>query len=394
MTTAERTPEVSFVLPCLDEAETLGACLDEIAQCIAQGGYAAEVIVADNGSRDGSQRIARERGARVVEVAERGYGSALRAGFLAARGRYLVMGDSDLSYDFREAPALVELLRGGCDLAMGSRFRGRIEQGAMPWKHRWLGNPVLSWIGRRLFAVRVSDFHCGLRALSKDAFLRMHTCTSGMEFASELVVRAALSGMHIGEAPVTLRPDGRSRAPHLRSFRDGWRHLRYLLCMAPRFTLALPGLFVMLVGLVAAALTARGTFWVGAVGFDIGTLVAGALALVVGYQWVTAAIAVRLFAHTSAFGPASPRLERAFGFFRLELGLAAGALCALAGLALVVARLLEWRAAGYGRLDPSESARAMIGAATLIALGAQTVFASFVYSMYGLQREVERGGRA
>ncbi|MBM3977182.1 MAG: glycosyltransferase family 2 protein [Planctomycetes bacterium] len=387
-------PEVSFVLPCLNEAETLAGCLREIDECIARQGWSAEVIVADNGSSDGSREIARRCGARVVEVAERGYGSALRAGFLAARGRLLVMGDADLSYDFRESVALVELLRGGCELAMGTRLRGRIEPGAMPWKHRWLGNPVLSWIGRRLHGVRVSDFHCGLRALSRDAFLRMRTSTTGMEFASELVVRAALLRMRIGEAPVTLRKDGRSRPPHLRSFRDGWRHLRYLLCMAPRFTLVLPGLVLMALGAAAAAPTWRGTFWVGGVGFDIGTLVAGSLALVVGYQWVTAAIAVRLFAHTSAFGPPSERLQRAFGFFRLELGLAAGALCVLLGAVLIAARLLEWRAGGYGRLDPSESARAMVAAATLIALGAQTVFASFVYSMYGLQQEIERGGGA
>jgi hypothetical protein len=384
---SDAAPEVSFVLPCLDEAETLEGCLAEIAECIRRHGLDAEVVVADNGSRDGSQRIARAHGARVVDVPERGYGNALRAGFHAARGRYLVMGDADLSYDFREAHALIERLRAGDELAMGSRFRGRILPGAMPWKHRWIGNPVLSWLGRVLCGARVSDFHCGLRALSKDAFERMQTRTTGMEFASELVVKAALLGLRIGEAPVTLRPDGRSRAPHLRSFRDGWRHLRYLLCMSPRWTLALPGALSMLAGAALVALTARDTFWIGTVGFDVGTLVAGALMVVVGYQWVTAAVAIRLYAHTSAFGPPDPRLQRAFGVFRLELGLALGAVLCLGGAALIGARLFEWRAADYGRLDPQESARAMIVAATLFALGAQTIGASFVYSMYGLQQD-------
>lgn len=246
-------PEVSFVLPCLDEAETLEGCIRAIRDCIAKGDLEAEILVADNGSTDGSQELARRLGARVIDVAERGYGNALMGGFDAARGRYLIMGDADQSYDFAEALPMIQTLRAGADLAMGSRLLGSIEPGAMPWLHRWLGNPVLSFVGRLLFKTNVSDFHCGLRGITAKAYRDLALRTTGMEFATEMVVKAAAHDLQIGEVPITLHPDGRSRAPHLRAWRDGWRHLRFMMVLSPSFTLVVPGLLLAGAGVIALA---------------------------------------------------------------------------------------------------------------------------------------------
>ena len=384
--------EVSFVLPCLNEAETLAGCLDQIRSCIAEHGLAAEIVVADNGSTDGSPEIARRGGARVVHVAARGYGSALMGGFDAARGRFLVMGDADLSYDFREAFALIEKLRGGADLVMGSRFRGRIVPGAMPWSHRWIGNPLLSWLGRRLFPAPISDFHCGLRALTRQAYLAMGLRTTGMEFASELVVKAAVRGLRIEEAPVTLRPDGRSRSPHLRRWRDGWRHLRFLLTLSPRWTLVVPGAALCGLGVALMALISLGPAHFRTVTLDVHTMIAGSLLVLVGYSAVTIGIAMRIFALTEELGPPDPQLERSFSVFTLERGLLGGAAVTLAGLAIVGGLAWQWGRSGFGPLDVATTLRPMILGSTLVAVGIQTVLASFVYSMFGIARQ--RGGRA
>jgi hypothetical protein len=378
--------EVSFVLPCLNEAETLEGCLLEARRCIEDHGLAAEIVVADNGSNDGSQEIARRLGARVVPVAERGYGAALMGGFDAARGRFLVMGDADLSYDFREAIRLVERLRDGAELVMGSRFRGRIEPGAMPWLHRRLGNPVLSWLGRRLFHTNVSDFHCGLRALTRRAYEQMGLRTTGMEFASELVVKAAVRRMRIDEVPITLRPDGRSRPPHLRRWRDGWRHLRFLLTLSPRWTLGLPGLALAGLGAALMSFVVIGPVRLRSVTLDVHTMIVGSLLVLVGYGAFTTAIAMRIYALLEELGAPSPRLERSFSFFTLERGLLAGAVLAGIGAALVGRVVWEWWRVDFGPLEASRTLRPTILGATLVAVGVQTVLASFVYSMLGIRR--------
>jgi hypothetical protein len=378
--------EVSFVLPCLDEARTLEGCIRAAQRCIAENGLRAEIVVADNGSTDGSQAIAERCGARVVAVAERGYGSALRGGFAAARGRFLIMGDADGSYDFSQCMPFVERLRAGDELVMGSRFQGTILPGAMPWKHRWIGNPVLSAIGRLLFRSPVSDFHCGLRALTRDAFQAMDLRTTGMEFASELVVKATVRGLRISEVPITLHPDGRDRPPHLRSWRDGWRHLRFLLCLSPRWTLLVPGFVVLAVGLLGMASVFVGPRRVGSVTFDVHTLVAASLLVIVGYQAVTTAIAARIFALEEEIGPPAPRLERSFRVFTLERGLLAAAALLVAGALLIGRLFLAWAEAGFGPLEVQRTLRPMVLGSTLVALGMQTLLMSFVYSMLGIKR--------
>ena len=379
-------PEISFVTPCLNEAATIEACVREIQACIAEHRLSAEIVVADNGSTDGSRELARAQGARVVEVPERGYGSALMGGIEAARGRLIVMGDSDLSYDFREASRLIEKLRGGADLVMGSRFRGRIEPGAMPWLHRYLGNPVLSWLGRRLFRTPISDFHCGLRAFRKSSYQAMGVRTTGMEFASELVVKAAVRGMRIEEAPVTLRRDGRGRPSHLRTWRDGWRHLRFLLTLSPRWTLFFPGATLAALGALLMALVFLGPARIRSVTFDVHTMLVGSLLVSVGYGAMTTAFAMRIYALVEELGPPEPRLERLFAYLTLERGLAAGVLLFLAGAALIAVQFWRWYEAGFGPLDTSVTMRPTIAGATLVAVGTQTVLASFVYSMLGIPR--------
>ena len=341
--------------------------------------------MADNGSSDGSREIARGLGARVIEVPERGYGSALMGGIEAARGRLIVMGDSDLSYDFREAFGLIEKLRSGADLAMGSRFLGRIEPGAMPFLHRYLGNPVLSFLGRLLFRVPVSDFHCGLRAFRKDAYRAMRVRTSGMEFASELVVKAAVLGMRIEEAPVTLRPDGRGRPSHLRTWRDGWRHLRFLLTLSPRWTLFIPGAALAGFGALLMLLVLGDFAHWRSLTLDVHTMLVGSLLVTVGHGAMTTAFAMRIYALVEELGPPAPRLERMFTFLTLERGLAFGVLGGLLGLALIAVQFWRWYRAGWAA-DTSVTLRPTILGATLAAVGAQTELASFVYSMLGIRR--------
>ena len=378
--------EVTFVLPCLNEAETLEGCIDAVQRCIQANHLSAEIIVADNGSTDGSPEIAGRLGARVVSVAERGYGAALMGGIEAASGRFVVMGDADLSYDFAESMPFVEKLREGCDLVMGTRLKGSIDPGSMPWLHRWVGNPLLSWIGRILFGSRVSDFHCGLRAIRKSAYQAMGTRTTGMEFASELVVKASLQDMRIEEVPIAFHRDGRPRGPHLRTWRDGWRHLRFLLTLSPRWTLGVPGLVLILIG---AAL--MGAVWTGPASVRYHTMVAASLLIVVGYQALTTAIAARIYTLMEELGPPAPWLSRSFRYLRLEFGLAAGAVATLVGVVLLGSVIWRWLVAGLGALEPSQSLPPMILGCTLVALGIQTVLMSFVYSMMGIQRRRESG---
>jgi glycosyltransferase involved in cell wall biosynthesis len=378
--------EVSIVMPCLNEAETLAACIQTAQRALEAAGLRGEVIVADNGSADGSTVIARELGARVVEVPKRGYGNALIGGIAAADGAFVVMGDADASYDFSAIGPFIERLRAGDDLVVGNRFSGGIQDGAMPWSHRWIGNPVLSRIGRIFFHAPVRDMHCGLRAFRKDAFERMHLRATGMEFASEMVIKASLKRMRVSEVPVVLRPDGRSRPPHLRTWRDGWRHLRFMLLFSPRWLFLYPGLALFAAGVLLSALLLPGPLRVGGVRLDIHTLlVAGFLALL-GYQLVLFAVFTKFFAIREGFHPPHPALERVFKHVTLEVGLAAGALMALAGAVALVAAVVSWQSAGFGNLDPSLTMREVIPAVVLLALGTQTVFASFFISILSIDR--------
>ena len=381
------TPRVSVVMPCLNEAETVSRCVAEALLSFERAGLEGEVVVADNGSTDGSQALAEAAGARIVAVREPGYGAALAGGFAAARGTHVVMGDADLSYDFGAVPEFVKALDAGADLVMGSRFSGRIEPGAMPPLHRWLGNPVLSGLGRLFFRTDVSDFHCGLRGFRREALQRLDLRTTGMEYATEMVVKAALFGLKIAEIPVTLRKDGRSRPPHLRTWRDGWRHLRFLLLYSPRWLFLLPGLLLVLIGatlilwLLPGPRVAFGATW------DVHSILGGAAMVLVGTQAVFFGVCAKIFGVTEGLLPKDPVLESLFDkWVTLETGLAGSALALLAGAWLVGHVLLDWSAAGFHGLAFGDTMRWMIPGVLLIVLGAEGVFGSFLLSLLGIRR--------
>ena len=378
--------ELSIVMPCLDEAETLRGCIQNAQAFLEEQQVEGEVVIADNGSRDGSPEIARRAGARVVHVREPGYGNALQGGIEAARGRFVIMGDADDSYDFTSLDAFLERLRAGDELVMGNRFAGGVEPGAMPWLHRYLGNPILSALGRIFFAAPVSDFHCGLRGFSNDAYQRMALRAGGMEFASEMVVKATLLGMRISEVPTTLRRDGRSRAPHLRTWRDGWRHLRFMLLFSPRWLFLVPGLLLLALGSGVSLLLLGGGAEIAGITFDIHTLLVAGLACLLGYQLVVFAVFSKVFAITEGFQPMPPVLGRVFERVTLETGLVVGLLLALAGMATIGAALWEWRSVDFGGLDPRVTMRQVIPGTELVVLGFQTVFSSFFLSLLGLKR--------
>ena len=378
--------EVSIVMPCLNEAETVARCIQKARRAASELGLHAEVIVADNGSTDGSAVIARELGARVVEVARQGYGSALIGGIEAARGEFVVMGDADDSYDFGQIRPFIQRLRAGDDLVVGNRFTGRIEPGAMPWLHRWLGNPVLSRLTRTFFHTPVGDTHCGLRAFRKTAFERMQLRATGMEFASEMVIKASLKGMRISEVPVVLHPDGRSRPPHLRTWRDGWRHLRFMLLFSPRWLFLYPGLALFAAGVVLSVALLPGPLRLGGVRLDIHTLLVAGFLCLLGYQLVLFAVFTKIFAIREGFHPPHPVLEALLRRITLEVGLLAGALMSLAGVVALVVAVISWHAVGFGNLDPSLTMREVIPAVVLLALGTQTVFASFFISILLIER--------
>jgi glycosyltransferase involved in cell wall biosynthesis len=383
--------EVSIVMPCLNEAETLAKCIGHAQAAIKNGGLSAEIIVADNGSTDGSQLIARELGATVVDVPRKGYGSALIGGINAARGALVVMGDADDSYDFEAIGPLIDKLRDGYDLVVGNRFMGGIEPGAMPWSHRWVGNPVLTLISRVFFAAPVGDTHCGLRAFRKVAYEKMRLRASGMEFASEMVIKAALKDMRITEVAVVLRPDGRSRPPHLRTWRDGWRHLRFMLLFSPRWLFLYPGVAVLGFSLLVGAALETGPKTIGPLGFDVHTLLLAGFGCIIGYQLVVFAVFTKVFAVREGFHPPNPGYAAMFRYVRLETGLAAGALMFLLGAAAVIVAVFIWGSAGFGSLDPRVTMREIIPAAVLLTLGVQTVFASFFLSILGIDNETDPG---
>ena len=375
------TLELSVVLPCLNEAETLATCVTKAKESLRQLKVAGEVVVADNGSTDGSRDIARAHGARVVEVTKRGYGAALTAGINAARGEYVLMADADDSYALDDLGDFVKALRAGSDLVMGNRFKGGIEAGAMPFLHRYLGNPVLSRLGRLLFRIPVHDFHCGIRAFRRDRIVALGLRTSGMEFASEMVVRASLAHLCITEVPTTLRPDGRSRSPHLRTWRDGWRHLRFLLAFSPRWLLYYPSLALQMIGLAGLVWLAVGPHVVGGVGFGLHSMLACATMFVLGVQGLGLALVARSFAaHLGLLSP-SPRLIRLLSRISLERGLLAGGLLFLLGTGCFVVALTSWGASGFGALDVVDTMRVPIIGMVLTVTGFQIVVVSFTLSL-------------
>ena len=377
--------EVSIVMPCLNEAETLATCIRQAQAAIHERNLAAEIIVADNGSTDGSQLIARELGARVIEVARRGYGSALLGGIAAARGEFVIMGDADASYDFGAIGSIVDKLHSGNDLVMGNRFAGGIKAGAMVWSHRWVGNPVLTSISRIFFNTHVGDVHCGLRGFRKSAIDSLRLRATGMEFASEMVIKASLRRLRIAEVPVTLSPDGRSRPPHLRTWRDGWRHLRFMLLFSPRWLFLYPGLVILGTSVAVGALLETGPKRIGGTTLDIHTLLLAGFASLIGYQLIVFAVFTKVYAVQRGFHPPNPTYDAVFRYVSLETGLAIGSLMTLAGVAGIVIAVASWGAVGFGALDPRLTMREVIPAAVLLTLGVQTVFASFLLSILGME---------
>ena len=370
--------ELTILMPCLNEAATVGGCVAKARAFLERAGIDGEVLVADNGSEDDSPAIAERAGARVVRVAERGYGAALAGGIAAARGRYVIMGDADDSYDFTRLEGFVEKLRQGYLLVMGDRFRGGIDDGAMPWLHRYLGNPVLSFVGRLLFRAPVRDFHCGLRGFDRAAVQSLELRTRGMEFASELVVKAALARWRIAEVPTTLSPDGRGRPPHLRSWRDGWRHLSFLLLFSPRWLFLYPGLALLALGAaLTTALYFRPLEIFGA-GLDIHSMLYASAGALLGMQLCLFALFARLSAQNAGLLPRAPALVQLLKTVTLERGLLAGLVVALAGLLWSAAAFWEWRDAGFGALDPRIVMREAIPSAALMVAGVELMLASFL----------------
>lgn len=384
------TIELSIVMPCLNEAATIAHCVAEARGYLARAGIVGEVVVADNGSEDGSCKLATQAGARVVAIAERGYGAALRGGITAARGRFIIMGDADASYDFEHLDAFVSKLREGFDVVMGNRFQGGIHSDAMPVLHKYLGNPLLSFIGRLFFRVQIGDFHCGLRGFSRQAILRLNLTTSGMEFASEMVVKAALARLRITEVPTTLSVDGRDRPPHLRTWRDGWRHLRFLLTFSPRWLFLYPGLALFAIGVGLQALLAHGGVQLGNIGLDVHTMLYAAAMSVMGVQMIWFAIFAKAFGARAGLLPDDARFERAIRTLTLERGLAIGFVLLFGGVTLSATALHAWASANYGALNPVNVMRITIPSITMMLLGTEFILASFFLGMLRFETADDR----
>ena len=382
LTGLPRSPcELTILMPCLNEAETLAVCIAKARRYLERSGVRGEVLIADNGSTDGSQAIALAAGARVVPIPEKGYGAALLGGIRAAGGRYVIMGDSDDSYDFGDLDAFVDTLREGHALVMGNRFKGGIKPGAMPPLHRYLGNPVLTAVGRLFFRSPCGDFHCGLRGFDREAILGLDLQAPGMEFASEMVVKATINGLRIAEVPTTLSPDGRSRPPHLRSWRDGWRHLRFLLLFSPRWLFLHPGLGLLALGLAAMAWLLPGPRTVGGVTFDIHTLFYASLAVIVGFHSSLFYVFTKLYGMREGLVPPDPAFQRLTRMFSLEMGLLMGLALLLFGLALAFLAVSAWTRAAFGMLSPEHAMRLVIPSGTCILLAFQTAYGAFFLSV-------------
>ncbi len=376
-------------MPCLNEADTLEVCVRKAFQGIENSGVEGEVIVADNGSTDGSTEIAERLGARVVRIPVKGYGSALMGGIAAASGKFVIMGDADDSYDFLEVPKFVEKLKAGADLVQGCRLPsggGTVRPRAMPFLHRWWGNPMFSFLARLWFGAPIHDVYCGLRGFRKDFQQSLEQRCTGMEFATEMIIKSSLRGAQIAEVPITLHPDGRkAHAPHLKTFRDGWRTLRFFMMCSPKWLFLLPGFLLLMLGAVATALALPG-ITIGPATFDAHTLLFGSLAFILGYQAIVFAIMTKSFAVSEGFVPKDDRLLRFYRVATLERGLILGVLASLAGVMLLGVAVLQWKQAGFGALDYSNTMRWVIPGATLLTLGVQTILFSFFVSMMGVNR--------
>lgn len=386
----DQEPELSVVMPCLNEAETLGTCIRKAQQAVAEHGVAAEIIVADNGSTDGSQELAASLGASVVPVAEKGYGHALMGGIAAARGAYVLMGDADDSYDFLELPKFVERMRQGHDLVQGCRLPaggGTVARGAMPPLHRWFGNPFFSWLARRWFRVPIHDIYCGMRAFTREAYARWQLRCTGMEFATEMIIKASLQRDRIAEVPITLHPDGRqTRKPHLKTFQDGWRTLRFFMLSCPRWLFLVPGAVLILLGGLGYA--AGLLHWqVGGIAFDLHTLLVASLSIIIGFQSVLFAAFTLIYAINEGFLPRDPRVVWLCSWITMERGILVGSGIFIGGLALIVRAFWMWRATGYGELDYQVTMPWVIPGVMLAALGFQSMLSGSFISILGMARK-------
>ena len=385
--------ELTILMPCLDEAETIATCIDKARDYLDHSGVRGEILVADNGSTDGSPEIAARHGARVVRVDERGYGAALKAGISAAQGRFVIMGDADDSYDFSNLQPFVKKLRDGAELVVGNRFKGGIAPGAMPSLHKYLGNPVLSGLGRLFFKAPVGDFHCGLRGFDRKAISALGLESPGMEFASEMVVKATLRQKAIAEVPTTLYPDGRSRQPHLRSWRDGWRHLRFLMLFCPRWLFLYPGLLLLTAGLASMLWLEPGSRSVRGVELDVNTLTFSVVAIVCGFEAIFFSVFARAAAADLHVLPRDPLVERLRRFWTLERGLLAGGVLFAIGLMAALAAVGSWGRQSFGELDPAETLRVVLPAGTALIIGLQIIFGTCLLSVLNLRGERDQRRR-
>jgi glycosyltransferase involved in cell wall biosynthesis len=370
-----QNPELTVLMPCLNEAETLATCITKAQNFMRTKGVSGEVLIADNGSTDGSQEIAEELGARVIQVEKRGYGNALIAGIDAARGTFVIMGDADDSYDFTRLEEFLGQLRAGNDLVMGNRFQGGISAGAMPWLHKYLGNPVLSWLGRKFYKVEIRDFHCGLRGMRREAIQSLDLRCGGMEFASEMVVKSQMHNLRICEVPTTLSPDGRSRAPHLRTWRDGWRHLRFLFLYSPRWLFLYPGLLLVLISLVLGIVIEAMPLEVGGVGFGVDSLVVLAALMIMGVEAVSLAVFSKIYGMNVGLIPRDDRLDKYSIVLKLETLLLIGLILMFLGISGLVISLSYWHSRNFGGLDPTQSLKIVVPAATVLVVGFQIFMA-------------------
>ena len=380
--------ELSIVMPCLNEAETLATCIIKAKRFLDEHHVNGEILIADNGSNDGSIKIAEQLNVKVIHVQPKGYGNALKAGISAASGQYIIMGDADDSYDFSALKPFLEKLREGFDLVMGNRFDGGIKNGAMPFLHRYLGNPILSFIGRLFFKAPINDFHCGLRGFSKSAFLKMNLKTGGMEFASEMIVKSQLNHLNITEVPTILYKDGRSRPPHLNTWRDGWRHLRFLLLYSPKWLFFYPSLILMLLGVIASIMLIIEPLVLKTIKFDVHTLLYTASMALIGFQFFTFYALTKVFAVENGLLPKSSRYDKLFKYLNLEKGLILGLLLLVVGGALSFRGLSVWESLNFGNLDPSNTLRLIIPAVFTVLLGVQVILFSLFFSILGLNKKV------
>jgi glycosyltransferase involved in cell wall biosynthesis len=380
--------ELTILMPCLNEAETLATCINKARHYLTTNNVDGEVLISDNGSTDGSQEIAIALGARVINAPQKGYGAALIYGILNAKGKYVIMGDSDDSYDFSELGSYLQDLRNGADLVMGNRFKGGIKKGAMPFLHRYLGNPVLSFAGRLFFKTPIGDFHCGLRGFKQDIVERLALQTIGMEFASEMIVKASLFDLSITEVPTTLSVDGRSRPPHLRTWRDGWRHLRFLLMHSPKWLFYIPGLTLLLLGTLLMLLTLFKPFEIiKGVYFDTNTLIFASVFIIIGFSCITLGLFTRTYATEEGFLPKSKLDDKVEKFFKLEIGIFIGAFVFLCGVIGAFYSFYIWKQAHFGRLDYGAILRIVVPSSTLILVGTQLLFSSFFLGILRIKRK-------